>query len=138
MHQRKWSEYNKHLVQRGNIFFLSTQKFFVSCANPIFLIAVNERTGEGISECTTTSHVADSSVVRELLDKVPGQVKCIIADGAYDRKSVRDVLIKKRTKGLIPPLRMHVIGAVVAIEMKRVQHRDESFIDIIAGYRTNF
>ena len=66
-------------------------------------IAVDEKTGEIVSECTTTSHVADSSVVKELLDKVPGRIKCVIADGAYDRKSVRDVLIKRKAKGLIPP-----------------------------------
>ena len=68
-------------------------------------IAVDAETQEIIAECTTTSNVADSTVAKRLLDKVPGKIKGVLADGAYDKKSGRDAVKSVGAKELIPPPR---------------------------------
>jgi hypothetical protein len=66
-------------------------------------IAVDAETQEIVAECTTESNVADSSVAKRLLDGVPGKIKSVLADGAYDRKSVGNVVKSVGAKELIPP-----------------------------------
>lgn len=66
-------------------------------------LAVDSETGEIIAECTTPATVADSSMTKYLLDKVPGKIKAVMADGAYDRSSSREVIKKRKAKALIPP-----------------------------------
>lgn len=66
-------------------------------------IAIDAETQEILAELTTESNVADSSMAGKLLDAVPGKVKEVLADGAYDRSSSREAIRKKRAKALIPP-----------------------------------
>ena len=66
-------------------------------------IALDAETQEIVAESTTESNVADSSVTKRLLDKIPGKIKTVIADGAYDRHSAREVIKKRKARGLIPP-----------------------------------
>ena len=68
-------------------------------------IAVDAETQEIIAECTTESNVADSTVAKRLLDAVPGKIKSVLADGAYDKKSGRDAVKSVDAKELIPPPR---------------------------------
>lgn len=66
-------------------------------------IAIDAETQEIVSECTTESIVADSAVTRRLLKGVPGKIKQVLADGAYDRSSSRDTIKQMKAKALIPP-----------------------------------
>lgn len=66
-------------------------------------LAVDSETGEIVAECTTKATVADSAVTKKLLDKVPGKINVVMADGAYDRSSSREVIKKRKAKALIPP-----------------------------------
>lgn len=68
-------------------------------------IAVDAETQEIIAECTTESAVADSIVAKRLLDAVPGKIKSVLADGAYDKKSGRDAVKGVGARELIPPPR---------------------------------
>ena len=68
-------------------------------------IAIDAETQEIVAECTTTSNVADSTVAKRLLNKVPAKIKGVLADGAYDKKSGRDAVKSVRAKELIPPPR---------------------------------
>lgn len=66
-------------------------------------IAINADTQEIIAECTTDGHTADSSMTRKLLHRVPGKIQTVVADGAYDRTSSRQVIKDLKAKALIPP-----------------------------------
>jgi hypothetical protein len=68
-------------------------------------LAVDPETQEIMSEVTTESSVGDSAVVGPLLDQLERCPKVVIADGAYDKMSVRSLLKNKRIRGLIPPPR---------------------------------
>ena len=68
-------------------------------------LAVDAETGEIVAECTTGATVADSSVTKRLLDQVPGKIGVVMADGAYDRSSSREVIKRRKAKALIPPPR---------------------------------
>jgi len=68
-------------------------------------IAVDAETQEIVAECTTESGVADSLVAKRLLKAVPGKIKSVLADGAYDKKSGRDAVKSVCAKELIPPPR---------------------------------
>jgi len=106
MQGRNWSEYNKHLIQQGSISFFIDSKVFRSMQHDPKskrTIAVDAETGEIVAECTTEATVADSAVSQKLLDKIPGKIKLVMADGAYDRSSCREVIKKRKAKALIPP-----------------------------------
>ncbi|MBM3201200.1 MAG: transposase [Chlamydiae bacterium] len=68
-------------------------------------LAVDAETCEIVAECITQSTVADSSVTKKLLDKVPGKIEVVMGDGAYDRSGCREVIKKTKAKALIPPPR---------------------------------
>jgi hypothetical protein len=66
-------------------------------------IAIDAEKQEIIAESTTKSNVADNSVTKRLLDKIPGKIKTLIADGAYYGSSARETIKEKKARGLIPP-----------------------------------
>jgi IS5 family transposase len=66
-------------------------------------IAIDAETQEIVAECTTESTVSDSKVAKRLLDAVPGKIRSVLADGAYDKKCARDAVKKVGAKELIPP-----------------------------------
>ena len=67
--------------------------------------AIDAETQEIVAECTTESTVADSSVTKDLLDAVPGKIRCVLGDGAYDKRSGREPIKWIGAQELIPPPR---------------------------------
>ncbi len=68
-------------------------------------IAVDPKTQELIAIDITDDQIADSCVLPKLLEKSPKSVKKVLADGAYDRASCRQDLLKRGIEGCIPPRR---------------------------------
>ena len=66
-------------------------------------IAIDAESQEIVSEFTTESTVADSTMTKKLLNAVPNKTKLVIADGAYDRSSSREAIRQMKAKALIPP-----------------------------------
>lgn len=66
-------------------------------------IAIDECTQEVVSESLTSCAVGDSTMVEELLEQAGPQVEKVKADGAYDRRTVRNALKDRGIKGVIPP-----------------------------------
>jgi len=66
-------------------------------------IALDEESQEVIGEVTTTSRVGDASKTEELLKQIKNRVKCVKADGVYDKKSAREAIAKRKAGSLIPP-----------------------------------
>ena len=40
-------------------------------------------------------------MVKEILDQIRGKIKCVVADGAYDRKVARKAVAKREARSLI-------------------------------------
>ena len=53
----------------------------------------------------TENRVDDASVVPELLEQVDGKIDRFIADGAYDKTAVYDILTEKGVRVVVPPTR---------------------------------
>ena len=68
-----------------------------------FIGGVDPASQEIITCKVTESHVADSSVLPDLVERAAKTVKRVVADGAYDRKKCRDYLRGKNIKAHIPP-----------------------------------
>ena len=66
-------------------------------------IAIDVKTGEIVAELTTPSNVHDAKALKALLDQVHGNVKEVLADGAYDGQDARDLIRKKKALALVPP-----------------------------------
>lgn len=66
-------------------------------------IAIDPKTQNLIALEITDDQVADSNVLPKLIDQSPKRVKRVLADGAYDRASCRQHLLKKRDQSCIPP-----------------------------------
>lgn len=68
-------------------------------------LAIDSRSQEIVAEVITEAYFADSKAVSPLLDKTPKSVKMVLADGAYDGRSVREEIKQRKAKALIPPPR---------------------------------
>ncbi len=65
-------------------------------------VGVNEH-GFIVAQCLTENRVDDASVVPELLRQVKGRIGRFIADGAYDKTAVYNLLTARRTEVVVPP-----------------------------------
>lgn len=68
-------------------------------------IAIDPKTQELIAVEFTNDKIADSAVLPKLVDKSPKSVRKVLADGAYDKASCRQYLLKRKIEGCIPPRR---------------------------------
>lgn len=66
-------------------------------------IAVDPLTQEIVAEATTVSSCADANMTRPLLEAAGGNIRTVIADGAYDNVNGRGVVKDKQARALIPP-----------------------------------
>jgi hypothetical protein len=66
-------------------------------------ISVDPSTLHIVAEVTSESNVGDSKMTEELLKQIPGKIKCVIADGGYDKKQSREAIRKRKARQLIPP-----------------------------------
>jgi len=66
-------------------------------------IAIDETTQEIVAECLTDCRTADSKMVETLLESTQGKAQVVKADGAYDRKCVRDTIQSRGGRLLAPP-----------------------------------
>jgi Transposase DDE domain len=63
----------------------------------------DEATLEIISVVASTNDVSDAEVLPDLLEDVPGEIKQVSADGAYDQRKCYDTLNRHQAKAAIPP-----------------------------------
>jgi hypothetical protein len=68
-------------------------------------IAIDPKTQDLMALEMTDDQVADSTMLPKLIDQSPKSVKRVLADGAYDRASCRQHLLKKGIQSCIPPRR---------------------------------
>lgn len=68
-------------------------------------LAINPVTQEIVAEITTESSVGDSKMTGVLLDQIPGRLKTVMADGAYDRQEARTAIKRRNAEPIIPPPR---------------------------------
>lgn len=66
-------------------------------------IGVDAETQEVVAAIVTTNDVGDSEVFDDLMDQVPGDIKAVAADGAYDAQDIYKTLNERNAKALIPP-----------------------------------
>lgn len=66
-------------------------------------LCVDEATMESISAVASTNDISDAEVLADLLQDVPGKLKQVSADGAYDQRKCYDALNKHGAKAAIPP-----------------------------------
>jgi hypothetical protein len=104
-------------------------------------IAVNTDT-LAIEAVTLTGNEADdASQVKPLLEAIPAKVNSFRGDGGYDKKKVRELLVKDEIKQLIPPQENAVIkdeAKAYAKErnaaIQQIQQSDRSSWKKEAGY----
>ncbi len=68
-------------------------------------IALDERTQEVTAAVVSDEYTSDSSALPFLIEKSPKSVTKVLADGAYDRSSVREFLTEQKIDPCIPPRR---------------------------------
>lgn len=66
-------------------------------------IAVDAVSQEIVAVATTESNIHDGLMTKDLLDEIPGSVRVVIADGAYDGRTAREAIRQKKSRALIPP-----------------------------------
>jgi hypothetical protein len=68
-------------------------------------LAVDEATGEIVAAVASEAGVADDDTLPDLLGQVPGEIRQVSADGAYDRRRCYDALAERGATAVIPPRR---------------------------------
>jgi hypothetical protein len=70
-------------------------------------VAVNPDSGEILASELTSNEVGDLSMVRPLLDQIPGAIASVLADGAYDAAPVYRTIAERQPQAppavIIPP-----------------------------------
>jgi hypothetical protein len=68
-------------------------------------LAVDETTGEIVAAVASEAGVSDDAALTDLLRQVPGEIRQVSADGAYDKRWCYDVLAERGAIAVIPPRR---------------------------------
>src|SRR2546430_12180225 len=68
-------------------------------------LAVDEATGEIVAAVASEAGVADDDALPDLLLQVPGEIRQVSADGAYDKRRCYDALAARGAMAVIPPRR---------------------------------
>lgn len=66
-------------------------------------LAVDEATGEIVAAVASEAGVTDDDALPDLLGQVPGEIRQVSADGAYDKRHCYDALAERGAKAAIPP-----------------------------------
>lgn len=66
-------------------------------------VAIDTRTQEIVGEISTDACTDDGKAFPDVIRQVSRPVKMVIGDGAYDDRSVRDLIHQKGGRALIPP-----------------------------------
>lgn len=66
-------------------------------------IAIDERTQEIVGEISTEAAIVDGKAFPKVVQQVQGRPELVIGDGAYDDRDVRELILEKGGKCLIPP-----------------------------------
>jgi hypothetical protein len=117
--KRNWTEYRKHLVNRGSVIFWFSKECLdhwiskrakpgrPACSKEVILAGLIRKTGYNLPLRSLQSFF--SSILRQLIDKSPKTVQKVFADGAYDRSSCRKDLFDKGLHGCILPRRQGTV-----------------------------
>ena len=68
-------------------------------------LGVDEATGEMVAAVASEAGVADEDALPDLLQQVPGEIRQVSTDGAYDKRSCYDALAERGATAVIPPRR---------------------------------
>jgi len=68
-------------------------------------LAVDEATGEIVAAVASEAGVSDDEVLPDLVAQVPGEIRQVSADGAYDKRACYDALAARGATAVIPPRR---------------------------------
>lgn len=68
-------------------------------------LAVDEATGEIVAAVASEAGVTDDDALPDLLGQVPGEIRQVSTDGAYDKGHCYDALAERGAKAVIPPRR---------------------------------
>jgi hypothetical protein len=68
-------------------------------------LAVDEATGEIVAAEASEAGISDAEVLPDLLGQVPGEIRQVSADGAYDKRHCYDALAERGAVAVIPPRR---------------------------------
>ncbi|HKA54748.1 MAG TPA: IS5 family transposase [Candidatus Binatia bacterium] len=68
-------------------------------------LAVDEATGEIVAAVASEAGGSDDEVLPDLLAQVPGAIRQVSADGAYDKRHCYDALAARGATAVIPPRR---------------------------------
>lgn len=68
-------------------------------------LAVDEATGEIVAAVASAAGVADDAALPDLLGQVPGEIRQVSTEGAYDKRHCYDALAERGAKAVIPPRR---------------------------------
>ena len=100
-------------------------------------IGIDADRGEIVASDLTDKDVDDASHVEPLLDQLNAAPASFMADGAYDRIAVHDVIIAKNPDALfiVPPCKGAVLGPMAETSPGQ---RDQHVLDIIAHGRSNW
>ena len=66
-------------------------------------VGIDVDTGDVVAQTTTGCRMSDGKMLETLLDQVAGDIDKVLADGAYDGRSCREVINNKGATALIPP-----------------------------------
>ena len=100
-------------------------------------IGIDADRGEIVASDLTDKDVDDASHVEPLLDQLNAAPASFMADGAYDRIAVHDVIIAKNPDALfiVPPCKGAVLGPMAETSPGQ---RDQHVLDINAHWRSNW
>lgn len=68
-------------------------------------LAVDEATGEIVAAVASEAGVSEDEALPDLLGQVPGEIRQVSTDGAYDKRHCYDALAQRGAKAVIPPRR---------------------------------
>jgi hypothetical protein len=68
-------------------------------------LGVDEATGEIVAAVVSEAGVTDAAALPDLLEQVPGEIRQVSTDGAYDKRRCYDALAQRGAKAVIPPRR---------------------------------
>jgi hypothetical protein len=68
-------------------------------------LAVDEARGEIVAAVASEAGVADDAALPDLLEQVPGEIRQVSTDGAYDKRHCYDALAERGATAIMPPRR---------------------------------
>ena len=92
---RNWNQYNRALIQRVSL-----------------TVWIDEGSVKNGCRCPLLARQEELKPIQTMLSKIPGQLKSVRGDGAYDGSSLRKEAYSKGAKMIVPPPRNAVYKGI--------------------------